>query len=61
MIVGNQIAIIQHPNAERKQVHAGPIPSHLATSMTYCTADTEGGSSGSGVLNPCRRSTAHHR
>lgn len=51
MQVGQPVTIIQHPNGEPKQVHSGPIASLTATAMDYSTADTEGGSSGSGVLN----------
>ncbi|MFZ5897080.1 MAG: trypsin-like serine peptidase [Myxococcota bacterium] len=48
---GDPITIIQHPAGALKKVHAGPIASSSNTWLTYSTADTEGGSSGSGVLS----------
>jgi hypothetical protein len=52
MKVTQQIAIIQHPNSEMKQIHSGPISGMTGSVMSYTAADTEGGSSGSGLLNP---------
>lgn len=49
--LGQLITIIQHPAGQRKQIHAGPVESESATSVTYSAADTLGGSSGAGVLN----------
>jgi V8-like Glu-specific endopeptidase len=52
MVVGAPITIIQHPAGQPKQIHAGPLASISPTYWYYSTADTLGGSSGSGVLNP---------
>lgn len=46
------VAIIQHPAGQTKQIHAGPVVSFSGNYVSYATADTLGGSSGSGVLNP---------
>jgi V8-like Glu-specific endopeptidase len=49
--VGDAITIIQHPDGIPKVVHAGTITSVIGSDIYYATADTDGGSSGSGVLN----------
>jgi V8-like Glu-specific endopeptidase len=50
LATGAPITIIQHPDGLPKKVHAGPIAGMSTDGMlTYGTADTIGGSSGSGV------------
>jgi V8-like Glu-specific endopeptidase len=45
------ITIIQHPEGQLKKIHAGPVAGFDGNYVAYSTADTLGGSSGSGVLN----------
>lgn len=48
---GDTLCIIQHPSGRAKMIEAGPFYSVLGDYFTYTDLDTEGGSSGSGVLD----------
>lgn len=49
--VGSDVTLIQHPNGQPKKIHAGSVSSLSGSNVYYSTADTLGGSSGSGVLS----------
>ncbi len=48
---GMPISIIQHPSGDPKMIEAGRIDDINGITMRYADLDTEGGSSGSAVLN----------
>lgn len=59
-VVGEMLAIIQHPQGEPKKIEAGPLLRAEATDVFYDDIDTWGGSSGSGVRNPSGEVVAVH-
>ncbi|HET9954004.1 MAG TPA: serine protease [Polyangiaceae bacterium] len=48
---GNRIAILQHPNGSPMRVGAGRVARVDEHKISYDTIDTEGGSSGAGILD----------
>jgi V8-like Glu-specific endopeptidase len=48
---GTAITLIQHPDGRPKEIEAGSISSQSTDYYNYGDVDTEGGSSGSGILN----------
>lgn len=59
-VVGEDVTIIQHPRGEFKQINADAVLSQMNQYLFY-TTETEGGSSGSPVLNKaCKVIALHH-
>ncbi|MFN0213456.1 MAG: trypsin-like serine peptidase [Saprospiraceae bacterium] len=59
-LVGEDVTIIQHPRGEFKQINADEVIS-LMNQYLFYTTETEGGSSGSPVLNKaCKVIAIHH-
>ncbi|USK32146.1 trypsin-like peptidase domain-containing protein [Bacillus sp. F19] len=48
--VGDMLCIIQHPNGDRKMIEAGPATAISSYRIEYNDIDTDGGTSGSGIL-----------
>ena len=48
---GSILTIIQHPQGEKKQIEAGTFAGSSGSKIYYGGLDTQGGSSGSGVLD----------
>ena len=48
---GEELTIIQHPDGRPKEIEAGPFKRSFDRWIQYTDLDTEGGSSGSGVLD----------
>jgi len=51
LVAGEELTIIQHPDGRPKEIEAGPFKRSFDKWMQYSDLDTEGGSSGSGVLD----------
>lgn len=51
LVGGDAIAIIQHPGGRPKMIEAGTVSGFNTNQLLYGDLDTEGGSSGSGVLD----------
>lgn len=49
--VGEQVTLVQHPGGIPKVIEAGKVASIAGTEITYNDLDTQGGSSGSGILD----------
>lgn len=59
-LVGEEVSIIQHPRGEVKQINADVVLSQMNQYVFY-TTETDGGSSGSPVLNKaCKVIAIHH-
>lgn len=50
--VGDMLCIIGHPNGIPKVIEAGPLTRFSDNYLDYESIDTDGGSSGSGILGP---------
>lgn len=50
--VGDMLCIIQHPDGLPKRIEAGPLSDFVGDLIRYNDIDTQGGSSGSGILGP---------
>jgi V8-like Glu-specific endopeptidase len=57
---GAPIAMIGHPAGEPKQVEAGTVNTFDGDFVTYFNLDTQGGSSGSGILDSAGRIVGVH-
>jgi V8-like Glu-specific endopeptidase len=50
--IGDMLCIIGHPNGVPKRIEAGPLTRFSDNFLDYDSIDTDGGSSGSGILGP---------
>ena len=50
--IGDMLCIIQHPGGLPKRIEAGPLSDFVGDLVRYNDIDTEGGTSGSGILGP---------